>query len=383
MRFVLVLGCLALAGCRDASRTSAGLDAAIASCVPSPVPPSTDIAETDFRGSFNGVPLWGTLEARGGSVSGSCFYESVGVDIPLRGSLEDNGAMALSEIGPHGPVSTITLTKGQGASWIGTWKKADGTKTGPARLQPIKRRTGEPVVVATRHVHKSSLALCDWSEAATTKRGQFASVPAAPCEQDARVPVVLGLDDRGFQKKLNRRLAEACDVAPPPNPVGLRIKIDYFVPLNERGFITFVVKGDYLSEAACDRRAAEGAECSGVYAHSHTLNVASGLTAAVDGRAIASSAADFMDVKRARSPLIATIRGGQDHCVTGPMEYDPLEGLPQGPPAVLSPKGVSILYDNCAEHVHTYAWAEIPFARLRSALRAGSIFEPVWSKDGG
>jgi hypothetical protein len=302
----------------------------------------------DVRGAFNGANLWGTLEALGGAVKGVCFYEKWGVDIPLEGSIDAKGRMVLSERGPSGPLSTITLKRVGERSWGGTWQKAGEASTGPAEIERIVRGAGEAVVVAKKRIHERTRELCCSPEAPETSPG----VPgSAPCEVEAQVPFVLGLTDRAFQKSLNQELARMAKVS----PEGRSLTVAYSIPMNERGFVSFAFEVNYLGGFVCG----------------NTTSHLAGLTAAIDARVVARTAADYLDLKRAHAELRAIYQRGMKNCAAW---SDPAED----PVAVLTADGILISYDNCANHVHADDWEKLPFRRVRSALRQ-SAFEAAWS----
>jgi hypothetical protein len=351
-----------LAACRshDVTRTTSASTSSRASAAPA----AADIPQTDFRGTFNGAKVYVTLEVHDGLASGSCFYEAGGPDVPLRGATDAHGALTISEMDDdQADLSHVALVRDAGGAWSGTWKSTDLTRSGPAKLEPISRRAGAPAVVATRRVHKQSLALCGW-------RG----IPVAPCESDARVPVVLGLADRAFEKKLNDRLAAISSIRPPSNPVGLRVKIDFATPMNDRGFVSFEITARYLPEPACDK---PGAACAGVYAYSHATGSAAGLTASVDAHAIATNVSDFVDVVKARQQLVDLVTSGFADCVTPVDAEQAFDRVGEG---VLTSTGVAVLVDHCQNHVHGPTWRELSFATLGPALRGGSPFAPVWKR---
>ena len=277
-----------------------------------------DVAFADYRGTFHGANVYASFEARGGIASGTFFYEADGIDVPLRGGIDERGALVLSEMGDRGAISTVTLRSDASGAWSGTWESADASRTGPAKLEPIARTRGAEVFIATRHTRSNHI--------------------------DVRAPVVLGLGDRVYEKKLDDALQSLAQTA--ATDVGAWVTVDYLVPLNERGFLSIIVNARYASEVRCDG----GAPCIGT---------ASGLSAAVDDHAIMTSTWDVVDPVKARKLLVARRMGA-----TG----------------VLTRRGVSFLYDEVEDGVHAPAWDEISFDDLGGALRRGSAFEPLWKK---
>ena len=275
-----------------------------------------DVAFGDYRGSFHGANVYASFDAKGGVASGNMFYEADGIDVTLRGGIDEHGVLVFSEMGDHGPVATVTLTSDPSGAWSGTWSSADSSRSGPAKLEPIARTPGNEVFVATRH----------------TRRGHV----------DVREPVVFGLGDRAFEKKLNDALATL--TANAATDVGTWVTVDYLVPFNERGFLSVIVTARYASEMRCDN----GVSCIGT---------SNGLSAAVDAHALATDLWDVVDPVKAK-PFVAAHR---------------LSSV-----GVLTRRGVSFRYDEVEDGVHAPAWDEISFDDLGSALRRGSAFEPLW-----
>ena len=110
-----------------------------------------DVAFGDYRGTFHGANVYASFEARGGIASGTFFYDADGIDVPLRGGIDERGALVLSEMGDKGPISTVTLRSDPSGAWSGTWASADASRSGAAKLQPIARARGAEVFIATRH----------------------------------------------------------------------------------------------------------------------------------------------------------------------------------------------------------------------------------------
>lgn len=280
--------------------------------------PPPDVVELDYRGEFHGAKLYVTFGSHGAVASGTCFYEADGAIVTLRGGFDEHGVLTLQEMGDKRPLSTVTLTSDPSGAWSGTWESADASRSGDAKLEPITRHRGEGVFVATRH--------------------------AKPHEAiDARIPVVLGLADRAFERKLDGALEELTTQAA-PSDIGTAVTVDYAVPLNERGFVSFAIDVRYASEVRCD-----GGLCIGD---------ASGLSAAVDAPALADDVWDLVDPVKAHRLIVS-----RKLAATG----------------VLTRRGVSFRYDELEAGVHASAWDEIPFDELGAALRH-SAFEPLWKK---
>lgn len=279
-----------------------------------------DVAFADYRGTFHGANVYASFEARGGIASGSFFYEADGLDVPLRGGIDERGALVLTAMGEKAPISTVTLRSDPSGAWSGMWASADASRSGAAKLEPIAYTRGGEVFIATRHTRRDHI--------------------------DVRTPVVLGLGDRVFEKKLDDALQSLAQTA--ATDVGAWVSVDYLVPLNERGFVSIIVNSRYAAEVRCDG----GVPCIGT---------ASGLSAAIDGRAIMTNVWDVVDPVKARK-----LEGARRLSATG----------------VLTRRGISYLYEEIEDGVHAPAWDEISFDDLGGALRRGSAFEPLWKKDG-
>jgi hypothetical protein len=121
------------------SQSSAALASASASVVAvaaAPLAPTKlEFGETDFRGDFNGAKVVATLRAKDGVVSGSCFYDAIGTDIQLSGTVKDDRTLVVSEMNGDAAVSTITVTRASDGALSGTWRR----RRSPA--QPCSRRS--------------------------------------------------------------------------------------------------------------------------------------------------------------------------------------------------------------------------------------------------
>ena len=312
LRRVAPLFFATLAACRED-------DSARSTTLTSATMRAPDVAFADYRGTFHGANVYASFEARGGIASGTFFYEADGLDVPLRGGIDERGSLVMKAMGDKGPISTVTLRSDPSGAWSGTWESADASRSGAVKLEPIARARGAEVFVATRHTRRDHI--------------------------DVRTPVVLGLADREFEKKVDDALQSLAQTA--ATDVGAWVSVDYLVPLNERGFVSIIVNARYATEVRCDG----GVPCIGT---------ASGLTAAVDHHAIATSVWDVVDPVKARK--IEAARRLSD---TG----------------VLTRRGVSFRYDEVEDGVHAPAWDEISFDDLASALRRGSAFEPLWKRE--
>jgi hypothetical protein len=318
-----------------------------------------EFSETDFQGTFNGAKLVATIEAKNNKVSGTCFYESVGTDIPLDGAIAADGTITLSELKGSTAVSTTTLTRASDGTLSGTWKTSE--KSGPASLVPVSYTKGDKLAIATRLGDESSLALC----------GKFADEkPKAACRRKTKAPVVLGLTDRAFEKKLNDALAGLAKMAVPANPEGIGVTVDYTVHLAARGILSVAFLGNYVCGTAVKECGVDG------YVPEHRWHETASLTAAVDASLIAKSYSDFVDFSKAAALIKPIVEGGFKRCVSSGPD-DPVDGVTG---AVLTETGVSVEYDNCGNHVHADAWAPIPYAKLSAALKAGSPYESAWKK---
>jgi hypothetical protein len=314
-RHLALLFFAAIGACReeDAVSTTTLTSATLVASMP------PDVEFADYRGTFHGAKVYASFESRGGVASGSCFYEADGLDVTLRGGLDERGVLTFYEMGEKGPVSTVTLTSDPSGAWTGTWESGDASRSGVAKLEPITRTPDGEVFVATRHTRRDRV--------------------------DVRAPVVLGLGDRVFEKRLNDALASLVQDA--AEDVDTWVTVDYLVPLDERGFVSIIVNARYANEVRCDG----GVSCIGT---------ASALSAAVDARALARDVWDVVDPAKAK-PIIAA-------------RHLSSVGL-------LTRRGVSFRYDEVEDGMHAPAWDEISFDDLGASLRRGSPFEPLWKVD--
>lgn len=333
----------------------ASASAAPSASAPAP-PPKVEFAESDFRGTFSGAKLVATLEAKPGTIAGSCFYESVGIDIPLKGTIAEDGTITMSELKGETPVSTITLKRDPDGTLSGTWKS--GEKTGAATLAPVGYKPGDAITVATRFGDESSLALC--GDGGGDK-------PKAACRRKTKAPVALGLADRAFEKKLNAALLDRAKMAPPANPEGIGVTTDYVVQLATHGVLSIVFVGNY----ECGAKKDCGVDA---YVPGHKWYNTTSLTAAVDKGIIAKSYSEFVDFSKVVPLIKPIVASGFKMCVTSGPD-NPLDGVTD---AVLTERGVSWEHDNCGNHVHADAWDLIPYAKLGAALKPGSPFESAW-----
>ena len=358
------LALLLVVACSRSQAMPAPAPSASSSASGSAALPSVEFGETDFRGAFNGAKLVATLVAKSGAITGTCFYESVGTDIPLRGTVAPDGSIVVSELDGDKAVSTITLTRAADGALSGTWTKGD--KSGAATLLPITRKAGEPVVIVTRPETDKSLAICGWDGHRFTSGNT--EKPAAPCFRKASAPVVLGLSDRAFEKTLDAALLASAKMNAFDNPVGVGVTVDYHAVLNARGVLSIVFDAKYSCGAGvkdCDVDA---------YAPGHNYGHETGFVVAIDGAAIAKSPADFIDLKKARAVIKPITDKGYAMCVASGTG-DPLQEV-MG--AVLDDTGVRIEHDQCSNHVHTDQWDVIPYPKLDAALKNDSPFSAAW-----
>jgi hypothetical protein len=233
-------------------------------------------------------------------------------------------------------------------------------------LTPVVHEPHGAVVVVTRKLRETSVAICGWNGSHYTKATWLTDKPRAPCRRSAKTPVVLGLADRAFEKTLNDTLASDAMMLPPNNPEGIGVDVDFAVSLAARGILSVVFTGQFVCGAIAD--------CTiDGYADGHDFGASSGLSVAVDAGVIAKSPAEYIDLARARDIIHPVLVAGQAHCA-GPTRDDALtvDG------AVLEETGVSIEHDECVNHVHSHVWTLVPYAKLASALKNGSPFEAAW-----
>jgi len=355
-----------LVGC---SRSQPSATVASASAAPvvadagPPAPKRVELAETDFRGTFNGAKLVATLRAKDGIVTGSCFYEAFGADIPLRGTAKDDGTLVVSEMKGDAAVSTVTLTRAADGTLSGTWSTPQ--KSGPATLTPVVHAPGGTIEVATRPHVETSLAICGWNGSRYDREDWLKDVPKGPCRRASKAPVVLGLADRAFEKRLNDALFTDAKMAAPNNADGVGVDVTYTLPLSERGILSVV----FTAKFSCGNVP----DCSvDNWVDAHNWGASFGVTVAVDAGVIAKSPADFVDFSKVRPVVRGVLAAGFAQCVSaGPEEGWSVQG------AVLGESGLSIEHDECVNHVHSDAWTLVPYAKLGPALKAGP-FEAAW-----
>jgi hypothetical protein len=289
-------------------------------------------------------------------VSGSLFYERIGIDLPITGTLAQD-TLILNEMEHGAAISVITLTRQQpSGAWTGSWKK--GAHAGPAVLDLVTHATGGPVFLATR-IDRTRSAGCDGED--VDGHPKKVHPPTT-----VRAPVVLGLGDRAFEHTLNDQLRALAHAIAAKCPLG--VDVTFRTPLNARGFLSLLFDTRYVSEPDV-----------GVYAFTHTMNVSSGVVVAID-RGRVGAMEEIVDSRKLGAVLSSKLLAANANCVAGPAEHplDLLETL------VLTTDGAEFCYDACTNHVHAAECSKTTFAKLRPALRSDSVFAPLWTTpDGG
>ncbi|MCL2726610.1 MAG: hypothetical protein FWD69_19495 [Polyangiaceae bacterium] len=109
--------------------------------------PRCDLAR-GYQGRVVGQPVFARLADQGGEVHGRYFYEKIGVDIALRGSLQPDGTLSLVEGDPRAPSGRFEGSCQPSTGVLeGSWT---GPRTnGPFRLEPIAPQ--DPPIVAEKH----------------------------------------------------------------------------------------------------------------------------------------------------------------------------------------------------------------------------------------
>lgn len=310
------------------------------------------LADRDFQGSFNGARVFGTLRVAGSAVEGTLFHQQSGVDIPVKGALR-NGVLTLRELERGRSDRTVTL-RSNGNIWSGSWK--NGRRRGNAWIAFLQRRPGEPVVVATR-THRTTSSPCEGqvSDGGTRKVRAVTTV---------RIPVVLGLANRTFERELDARLqADAEQFQAMTCPVG--VDVSFRVVLNTRGFFSVIFD---------ERNVAGPGIC--VACETFHENDAAGLTAAVDAGFIAHMR-DFVDPDRLGAALPHGMRDATEQCVAG--DQQPVDPVTLLDAFVLTARGADYCYRWCVNHMSGSRCGRISYQRLRPALEPGSLFAPLWA----
>lgn len=180
------------------SRQTVGVDPA-SSAAPTPSPRAPAVASTSppvlasaptgdpgpcrvapaYRGDVAGQPVFARLARAGPHLHGRYFYERVGVDIALTGTLTDGGEVVLVER-PAGSPSGRFEGRCEGASGVlsgGGRKKADAGATTAFRLVPIA--PSETPIAATKRFSVNGPPRSGVVHSASTKRRGSSSSPCA------------------------------------------------------------------------------------------------------------------------------------------------------------------------------------------------------------
>ena len=153
-----------------------------------------------MRGAWRDNPVFARLGLNGARLHGRYFYERIGVDIALEGSLAPDGALSLVE-GPSGAPSgrfeghCDAATGDLAGTWTGARATADFS------LAPVTPRE-RPIVAKKKFAVR-----------AHTTHGD--SYSAGPCLYTEAIPEFFGLRDSEVERRLNRSGLE-----PSPGPWG-------------------------------------------------------------------------------------------------------------------------------------------------------------------
>ncbi len=151
-----------LAGCAADSHTTSSATVVgrpspsnVVTVSAAPVPPPTRPASrcetfpAGFRGTIFGLPVLARLAHQGDAVRGRYFYETIGVDIALKGTLAADGSLRRAEGPEANPSGQFAGTCDPPTGTLsGTWTSPSG-KSAPFTLSPIAPTY--PPIVATKH----------------------------------------------------------------------------------------------------------------------------------------------------------------------------------------------------------------------------------------
>jgi hypothetical protein len=153
-----------------------------------------------YRGSVAGQPVFARLVREGSALHGRYFYERVGVDLPLDGTLTGNGGVLLTEGPASKPTGHFvgTCDPSGGGAIDGTWEGA--TTRGAFHLQPIA--PGEVPVAAKKHF-----------VAAGRVRGASGGTMTTCTYQETRVEL-FGLRDGDLEARINGQRATQLGTTP-------------------------------------------------------------------------------------------------------------------------------------------------------------------------
>ena len=114
-----------------------------------------DAFPAGFRGSVFGLPVLARLTREGSRVRGRYFYEKIGVDIALAGTLSPDGTLRLAEGPTESPSGRFEgACNAATGALTGIWTSPNG-RPGPFALAPITP-TFPPVVATKRWTRKTA-----------------------------------------------------------------------------------------------------------------------------------------------------------------------------------------------------------------------------------
>ncbi|MDB4942634.1 MAG: hypothetical protein JWP97_2168 [Labilithrix sp.] len=212
-------GVLVLAGCRRPA--AEGTDAAIASAAPpasgSAVAPAPSAAaagcslEHGFRGTIGPkLEVLARLERTAAGVEGHYLYAHVGAELPLRGTIGSDGAVALAEGDAASPSGRFAGRCEADGHLRGTWTKTQDGAALPFDLAPVTPR--DEVVVVTRK--KARRFPPHPSKAPRAQQGGFAFEPKQACTEEVSWPEIFGAPTAEIEASINRALTSDAWVFP-------------------------------------------------------------------------------------------------------------------------------------------------------------------------
>lgn len=202
---VLVLALMAPGGCEDkptlAPRPAAdGAEGEGKGQDRGAIPPSRGGLADAYRGAMEPeLAITMRLKRDGERLSGSYFYDAKGLDIPLQGSLEADGAVALREAVGGKKTGEIKGRLDVAGTFNGEWSDGAGGARRLVRLDPIERRAGEPAIVRKRWIHSRGLPRAAPPAEARIKQ----------CNRDLSYPEVYGLENPEVEAAINEKLKAA------------------------------------------------------------------------------------------------------------------------------------------------------------------------------
>jgi hypothetical protein len=102
-----------------------------------------------FKGTVAGQPAFLRLVQRDGAISGRYFYEKIGQDIALHGTIAGSSDVELTEGDPNKSTGRFKGSCEPGGAFTGTWSNDKGAQ--PFRFEPVPAR--DTPIVASKKMH--------------------------------------------------------------------------------------------------------------------------------------------------------------------------------------------------------------------------------------